>query len=137
MENQEVAPSRYAIDLQWYQIMGLSFERLVQSRLCAGCLERSRLEPDFAPVKAIAECCGDDPDFITPYTPTAEAIFRLFLLNSNQPMTVAQMEEYLKGRLGYNRGYRDLSAATIQRLLDSGTSYGFSRVDEASSLSQD
>ncbi len=136
MENQEVTLPRYAIDVQWYQIVGLSFERVIQSRLCAGCLERSRLEPDFAPIKAIAECCGDDPDFITPYTPTAEAMFRLLLLNSNQPMTVAQIEEDLKGRLGYNQGYRDVSTTTIQRLLDSGTSYGFRQIDEALSLNQ-
>lgn len=129
MEDQEVAQPQYAIDLHWYQAKGLSLDQLVSTCLCPQCQERYRLESGFDPWAAIAECCGNDPSFITPFTPTAEALFRLFLAEGNQPMTPAQLEEELKARLGYSRGYRDTSAATIQRLLENTTSYGFRRFD--------
>lgn len=37
-----------------------------------------------------------DPNFITPRTPVFEAAFRTFLVNHNQPMTVAELSEKIR-----------------------------------------
>lgn len=136
MEDQPDSLPQYAIDLSWYQTNGVSFEQQARSRLCPRCRERLRLEPDLDPLLTIAQCCGDDPEFIIPYTPIAEALFRVFLARGNQPATAAELEVELRARLGYSHGHRDVSAATIQRLLEHTTSYGFGRIEEAASVDQ-
>lgn len=137
MEDQPDTLPQYAIDLSWYQTNGISFEHQARSRLCPRCRERLRLEPNLDPLSTIVECCGNDPDFITSYTSLAEALFRLFLARGNQPAVADQLEEELRTRLGYSHGYRDISAATIQRLLEHVTSYGFGRIDQATPWSQE
>ncbi len=56
---------------------------------------------------------AQDPDFITNRTPVAEAVFRMFLISSNQPMTPLELSQrisrkpseilaQLGGRMVYN-----------------------------------
>ena len=56
---------------------------------------------------------AQDPDFITNRTPVAEAVFRMFLISSNQPMTPFELSQrisrkpseilaQLGGRMVYN-----------------------------------
>lgn len=70
-------------------------------------------------VQFIREERAGDPEFISVKTPVAEAVFRIFLLNNNQPMTAAELaarinrkpDEILRqfgGRVVYN-GIRAVS----------------------------
>lgn len=70
-------------------------------------------------VQFIREERAGDPDFISPKTPVSEAVFRIFLLNNNQPLSAMELaarinrrpEEILRqfgGRVVYN-GIRAVS----------------------------
>lgn len=111
-------PTHYRIDPDWFERSGLSFKDVVQSRMCEPC--RSRIGEDREervpvfdkatgkmqmetrrttygsdPVAAIKEHCGRTKNYITHDLPTLEAIFRAFLANGNQPMTMEQVRDQL------------------------------------------
>ena len=60
------------------------------------------VDPDTAEVtkanvlwEAIRACCSSKPDYITADTPLLDGIFRLFLTNGNQPLSILELHERL------------------------------------------
>lgn len=122
MVMEEITPeestTEYVIDVPWFAEHYYSFDEVVQSRMCESC--RGRLDEEIEerftvldkksgrasfeikrtqygsnPVRVIHDCCSKKRDYITPDMPTLEAVFRVFLANSNQPLTLGQVREQL------------------------------------------
>ena len=67
---------------------------------------------------ALLQClkreCANRPDFIDQRIPLAAAVFRIFLINNNQPLTAADLAAYL------NRKPTDVLAQIGQRVVYNG-----------------
>jgi len=110
--------ARYTIDPTWFEENGFSFEDFVQSRMCDSCRERrdEEVEERYTvldkktgrasfeirrgrygsnPIRVIRDCCSKKRSFITPDMPTLEAVFRVFLANENNPLTLDNVREQL------------------------------------------
>jgi len=108
----------YHVDPSWFDENNLSFDEVVRARMCDACRGRAGQEveeraPVFDkatgrmrfeahtstygsdPIKCIKEHCGRTKTYIHRDMPTLEAIFRIFLSNSNTPMTLEQVRDQL------------------------------------------
>jgi hypothetical protein len=117
-DETEQAP-RYYIDTTWFDENSLSFDDIVQARMCDSCRERlgeitEDRQPVFDrksgrmtfevtqvaygsnPIRVIRDCCSRKKNFILPDMSTLEAIFRIFLANGNQPMPLSHVREQLQ-----------------------------------------
>jgi len=153
VEMEEVATepreeARYFIDLQWYEQQGLVFSVVAQGRLCPSCAAKLgtfveerypvidpktkrvafeyRQVPYAAnPLPIIRDCCSRSRDYITPETPLLEAIFRVFLANGNQPMTLSAVREHLLTYLPEMAALKsDYPVQLLERLINGDRSYG-------------
>ena len=109
---------QYVVDTSWFEENGFSFNDVVQSRMCESCQARldEQVEERYTvldkksgrasfeirrgkygadPIRVIHDCCSKKRHYITPDMPTLEAVFRVFLSNGNQPMTLGQVREQL------------------------------------------
>lgn len=142
----EQSPTRYFVDLDWYEENQRSFFAMAQSRMCFACRKKVGEEEELSvstfdedkgtvifktvkrrygddPMATIGDCCSHKTEFITPALPLAEAIFRLFLACGNQPMTVEAVCQRLHESLPGDT--RDISVPAINRLLAKDQAYGF------------
>lgn len=117
VQDGQESPS-YFVDTTWFDENNLSFQDMVQDRMCESCREKlgteseervttidpktRRVSFEFTkvpyganPVSVIREDCAKRRDFITPEMPTLEAIFRIYLANGNQPMPLTHVREQL------------------------------------------
>lgn len=108
----------YHVDPSWFEENNLSFEDVVRARMCDTCRAKIGQEveeraPVFDkgsgrmrfevkqttygsdPLKVIREHCGRAKNYVHRDMPTLEAIFRIFLANSNQAMTLEETREQL------------------------------------------
>ena len=117
---------RWFIDLGWYQQNNRSISALVQDCLCAKCRKQLSVEEkeitEAELLATIKDCCSHDPEFITGQLPILESIFRLFLANGNQPLTLAELGEQLSEQCGGNT--TRTSEEILSRLLNSDRYYG-------------
>ena len=149
VEDSEPKP-RYFIDFQWYEENNRSFSAFVQSRLCFSCQSKLETEVERSiPVETsdgkvvfetrratygddllavIRDCCSQARDFIHPNLPVMEIVFRIFLANRNQPLTLEEIEERLGEKLAAADRPRTLSPEILQRMLDNDGYYGLRRV---------
>ncbi len=140
--------ARYFVDPQWYEERGLAFNIVAQARLCTSCstklgtfveerypvidpktkrvsFEYRRVAYAANPLPIIRDCCSRARDYITPDTPLLEAIFRVFLANGNQPMTIATIREHLLTYLPEMAALRsDYPAALLEKLIRADVAYG-------------
>ena len=113
----------FHIDFAWWVSNDGDWQVFLRSLLCAQHQEALAsvqegemidwIDPQTAEVRpvdgiqnALMSHCALEPDFVTPQTAVVEAVFRIFLVNGNQPMT----PEALAARLSR-------PAATILRTL--------------------
>jgi hypothetical protein len=144
----ETEAPRYFIDTTWYDENGLSFDLIVQARMCEACRDRigeqiEERQPVFNrksgrmsfelhtttyganPIKVIRECCAKRKNFITQDMPTLEAVFRVFLANGNQPMPLAHVREQLQEWCpGGGCQWLLLNDDQMERVLARDTYYG-------------
>lgn len=116
----------YFIDPDGAEASRRSLPVLVANRLCYMC--RQGYEDDQIVVAdpqdfidLIVGHCSGEQDFLLPDTPMKEAIFRVLLGNSNEPMTAEQISAELTSRL--TLAQRSTSPDVIQRLLDNSAYY--------------
>lgn len=128
--------THFHIDYAWFEKNGQDVNVLINKCLTPEQLERLADVPLNEPLDVVDEQTGEvqrvtravqfireeranDPDFIGVKTPMAETLFRIFLLNNNQPLTAAELaarinrkpDEILRqfgGRVVYN-GIRAVS----------------------------
>lgn len=145
---EAVEEAKYFVDPQWYDERGLVFNVVAQARLCSSCstklgsfveerypvidpktkrvtFEYRRVPYAANPLPIIRDCCSRARDYITPDTPLMEAIFRVFLANGNQPMTVSTVREHLLTYLPEMAALRsDYPVQLLERLIRADLSYG-------------
>lgn len=149
METTEIAanPARYYVDVQWYENCNRSFRALAQTRLCESCKQKLGTETQervpaidprtgrvvfemrtvpFAqsPLPVIRTCCSKKRDYITPETPLAEAIFRVFLASGNQPMEIERIREELANYVAMSDRPHNYSPELIKRVIAADDYYG-------------
>lgn len=129
--NAEELKAQWFIDLDWHRQNNRSFLLLVHSRLCPECQERVKKSGEV-PVddllSAMKECCASSPDFITAKLPILESIFRIFLTNGNQPLSLEELAKQLSERRGGDTYHT--SSWILSRLLANDSYYGLRRVPE-------
>ncbi|GIW10677.1 MAG: hypothetical protein K6U89_11620 [Chloroflexi bacterium] len=92
MEQSPALPTRFQIDVAAIERTGRSFEAMLEQRLCA----QARRRLGSAPLlELIRQHCAEDFEFLHPDLPLLEACFRVFLLNENKPLTVAELRQEL------------------------------------------
>ncbi len=140
--------ARYFVDPQWYEQRGMAFNVVAQGRLCSSCaaklgtfveerypvidpktkrvtFEYRRAPYASNPLPIIRDCCSRARDYITSETPLVEAIFRVFLANGNQPMTVAAIREHLLTYLPEMAALRsDYPVELLSKLIRADKAYG-------------
>ncbi len=107
--------TKFQIDLRWWEKEGRDFRLHVWEQLCEECRqtipthvgteEVDWVDPITAEVKktdALMQClydvCAQKPDFIHSGLPLTTAIFRVFLVRHNQPLTPLELHEYIPWR---------------------------------------
>lgn len=108
----------FVVDTSWFEENGFAFDDFVQARMCESCRERldeeveerytvldkksgrasfeiRRTKYGADPIRVIRDCCSKKRHYITPDMPTLEAVFRVFLANGNQALTLGQVREQL------------------------------------------
>jgi len=133
MSKDDVAPEqRWAINLEWLRKNNRSFTAMVKSSLCPKCRKKLKVDNVEAKVndlfKAIKTCCSKSVDFITPTLPIHESVFRIFLANGNQPLTLEELGSQLNQRRGIDT-YRT-SVQILSRLLKNDQHYGLQPVPD-------
>lgn len=119
--------TKFHIDHDWWQTSGKDLRVAVLGQLCSDCQARfpdhrnleavDWVDPETAEVvradallQALRGDCATKPEFISRNNSVVTNIFRLFLMNGNQPQTPAELGK----RLPWT------SADTILRTLASG-----------------
>lgn len=143
----ELSDTRYHIDTDWYGRNNKSLETMAQSRMCSACrkklgteieervpvvdqksgrvaFEMRKVRFGSNPFVVFRDCCAKQQDFIVATTPLAEAVFRLFLANANQPLTVEDIISRLEEWANYAQHGHYLNAQLVKRLLDHDRQYG-------------
>jgi hypothetical protein len=122
--------TKYHIDYDWWSATGRDVRVAVRGQLCEECQTRfpdhrnteavDWVDPETGEVEradALLQClrseCARKPVFINRANPLVTNVFRVFLLNSNQPLTPTELHEHMTW----------LAADTILRTLSGGTVY--------------
>ncbi len=122
--------TKYHIDYDWWVANGKDVRVAVRGQLCKACQDRfpdhrntemvDWVDPQTAEViqgDALMQClrteCATIPDFIGRGNPLVTNLFRIFLLNGNQPLSPLDLEKQLPWS----------EASTILRTVASGTVY--------------
>ena len=104
--------TKYHINFGWWQQSGRNLRSFLIEHACAECRDMIENDPserlmdwvdaDTAEVFQIDQLwhvlhqhCGQDPDYIADYLPLTSAIFRLFIINNNTPLTPAEIHQHL------------------------------------------
>ena len=123
-EHHDESQYRYHIDTTWFNDRERSFTMLASSRLCQASKKKKPPKSESALLSTIKQCCSKRDDYIAPNMPLLEMVFRLFLANSNQPLTLEQIQERLEQRLSESAEPRDLSVSKLKRIVDNDRYYG-------------
>ncbi|NOY98792.1 MAG: hypothetical protein GXP40_06265 [Chloroflexi bacterium] len=103
----------FHIDFAWWQQNDRDWRVYLRSLLCEEHRETfgdwqngqmiDWIDPDTAEVKSVdglqhilMSHCAHQPDFLTEHTALVEAVFRLFLVNGNSPMSSRELAERLR-----------------------------------------
>ena len=135
----------FHIDFAWWEQNDRDWHVFMRSLLCADHQQAFTeieeesiidwIDPQTAEVKqvdgiqhALMSHCAQLPDFVNPHTSVVEAVFRIFLVNGNQPMNAVDMakslnrpaETILRTLSGARiyRGLRPLNASRPEETVD-------------------
>jgi hypothetical protein len=104
--------TKFHIDFSWWEKQNKDIRVFMRELLCPECLATvaavpgkqmvDMVDPQTAEVtqvdalwEAIRACCSLKPGYIEPDTPILDSIFRVFLANGNQPLSVRELHERL------------------------------------------
>jgi hypothetical protein len=122
--------TKFHLDYDWWESTGRDIRVAVRGQLCSDCQARfpdhrnteavDWVDADTAEVvrgDALLQClrseCAQKPDFVSRTNPLVTNVFRIFLLNGNQPLTPAELHERVPWA----------TPETILRTLSGGTVY--------------
>lgn len=132
----------YAVDEQACEDAGEDYlfkvwERLCWSgecRLCRRFPEGKPIVPGNTTVAGIynaSRTCPTKVQFVTTGMSLLEAVFRILIVNGNEPMQLREIVEKLMEHWGTEFPQRIESAASLQRILDNPNEYRISRASAA------
>jgi len=123
---------RWAINLKWLQENNRSLTTMVKNSLCQKCRKKLKVDQSEAKAtelfKAVKTCCSKSVEYITPGLPLHESIFRVFVANGNQPLTLVELGDQLNKWRGAD-SYRT-SIPILTRLLSNDQHYGLRKVSD-------
>lgn len=122
--------TKFHVDFTWWLQDKNNLHATLMSHLCDGCREAVEadpaekimdwVDPETAQVFQIDQLwhvirtqCSQDPDFLSDQLPLATAIFRLFIVNNNTPLTPWEIHQRLQKK----------SSSVILRTLAGRTIY--------------
>ena len=122
--------TKFHIDFEWWRQQKRDIHVYMRELLCDECRaayssHKGEPEVDWIDEEtgevtqvdglwhSLRTCCSTKPGFITPDIPILDAIFRTFLANGNQPLSVNELYEKLDHR----------PPATLLRMLTAGPVY--------------
>lgn len=108
--------TKFHIDQEWWQTSGRNFRLYLLEQLCDECRQRfvthretetvDWVNPDTGEVieaDALLQClkqmCAQRPDFIDPRVPLTAAVFRVFLLNDNTPLSPRELHKIITWKM--------------------------------------
>ncbi|MCL4466364.1 MAG: hypothetical protein M1401_02110 [Chloroflexi bacterium] len=146
-EEQEQEPQKYFIDLLWYDRHDRSFRVVAEKRFCPSCQSKigtevqerlPTIDPKTGkvvyemravpfgsnPTAVIRSCCSKERGFITAEMPILEAVFRVFLMNGNQPTDLGRVREDLAQWFPLTSRAHNYSTDLLRRLIEADHQYG-------------
>jgi hypothetical protein len=146
-DQPQAEPKRFYIDTDSYDRAGRSFRTVAQKRLCASCQGKAGMETEERvpvidpktgrvvyetrtvpygsnPMAVIRSCCGKERGYITADMPVLEAIFRIFLLNGNQPAELDTVRDELAQWFPLTLKSHGYSVDLLERLIANDDYYG-------------
>jgi len=129
--DQDNVESCWFIDLDWYQQHNRPFLSLARDYLCNKCREKltGKIITVGKLLANIKSCCGRSEDFIGGELPITESIFRFFLANGNQPLSLNELGQQLS-KLRNGDTLRT-TPEILSHLLSNDQYYGFGVADKA------
>jgi hypothetical protein len=147
MEEQAQESKKYYVDLHWYDRTNRSFRVVAERRFCPACQsklgtevqERTPvLDPKTGrvvyemrnvpygsnPTAVIRSCCAKERGYITAEMPVLETVFRVFLMNGNQPTDLDGVREELSQWFSLNARAHNYSPDLLRRLIEGDDYYG-------------
>lgn len=108
--------TKFHIDYEWWQSSGRNFRLYLLEQLCDDCKQRFAthretetvdwVDPDTGEVTeedALMQClkgmCAHKADFIDPRVPLTAAVFRVFLINDNTPLSSRELHEIITWKM--------------------------------------
>jgi hypothetical protein len=108
--------TKFHIDYDWWQTSGRNFRLYLLEQLCDECKQRFAthretetvdwVNPETGEViaaDALMQClksmCAEKPDFIDPRVPLTAAVFRIFLINNNTPLSPQELHDIITWKL--------------------------------------
>lgn len=102
--------TKFHIDYEWWEQSGRNFRLYLLEQLCDECRSRFSshretemvdwVDPDTGEVSeadALLQClrreCANSPDFISERIPLTSAVFRIFLVNNNSPLSSNELHD--------------------------------------------
>lgn len=129
MEQPQEPLRSYHVDLRWYEQTYRSLAVLVGRCLCPSCRVRLAGAGEEDLLAALQEHCSDLPDYRSPRLPLIEILFRILLSHGNEPVSLKQLQQEAVEWTSAADG-RDVSPATLRRLLDADSFYGIRPLPE-------
>jgi hypothetical protein len=145
----EEEPKKYYIDMGWFEQNQRSFRVVAEKRFCPGCKAKLGTETEERlptidsktgrvvyethkvafgsnPLSVIRSCCARERNYITSDMPVLEALFRVFLLNGNQPVELEVIREELSQWFPLTSRPHGYSTQLLRRLIEADNNYGLS-----------
>jgi hypothetical protein len=108
--------TKFHIDYDWWQTSGRNFRLYLLEQLCDECKQRFAthretetvdwVNPETGEViaaDALMQClksmCAEKPDFIDARVPLTAAVFRIFLINGNTPLSPQELHAIITWKL--------------------------------------
>ena len=132
-ETQKYIGVYYFINKDVIEGRGLDFVSIIKERRCNTCMVKAEKENNKEgdatlqeELEAIAKCCATKGEFLSPYMPLKESLFRMMLKAANHPMSLIDLHWEITEELASPTHPMALSIGHIKRILDRDYYYGFS-----------
>lgn len=150
-DEEPTVEERYFIDSDWYDQQGVSFNDVLQDRMCPQCQRRlgeeveerypvldrrtrrvtyelRQVQYGSRPIVVIRDCCARKSGFITPDMLVLEVVFRILLANGNQPMPLEHIRDQLREWCPTGRcQWLLLPPEALRRIVENDRFYGLRR----------
>lgn len=122
--------TKFHIDHEWWQTSGRNFRLYLLEQLCDECRQRfathratetvdwvdpntGEVTEEDALLQCLKQMCRQRDDFIDPSVPLTAAVFRIFLINDNTPLSPKELHDTIRWK----------TAETILTTLTGRTTY--------------